>query len=304
MAGRYRIGERRRPENNGGGPVIVHCIGGSIMDLQRPRLDVEEELQPGPWHQILFRAMGAPFRCVNSPGGCVDGPCEAKKCRKLRELAWRLGHERRWDPYHVERFLRRDEIRHDFVTRLSLDTYIQSLYEVILPGSPAVTLREELGRGTLGGQGQTNADTRPRDGGSGGGRARQGNDGSGGGHGQTLGDPYESGQGGNGGGYSQTLGDPYGYGQGGSGGEYSQTLGDFYGYGQGGSGGGNGQTYTVIRPRDGGSGGEHGRTQGGARQGNDGSGGRHGRTQGNARPGKGDIGVVGKGKKKSLWIKK
>ena len=93
-----------RGGHDDGRPVLIDDgHGGCILDLSVPRLPGEP--RPGPWHQIMFEAMGGPYRCYHLEQGChTGGGCEATLRQDLLAQAVSEGYQGPPDPRQVREF--------------------------------------------------------------------------------------------------------------------------------------------------------------------------------------------------------
>ncbi|KAI4271134.1 MAG: hypothetical protein LQ337_006223 [Flavoplaca oasis] len=191
-----------RGGHDDGRPVYIDDgHGGYILDLSVPRLAGEP--RPGPWHQIMFEAMGGPHRCKQPEQGChTGGGCEATLRQALLAQAVSEGYQGPPDPRQVREFTmpRYDEIVEGFLEWAKPD-------RVILPGGaeplggPGFRRTIGMGRhgneggrhgrgggagghGSIGGGGGARKHGHPtRQGGGEGGYGPRGRHGGGGGHG-------------------------------------------------------------------------------------------------------------------------
>ncbi|KAL8837839.1 MAG: hypothetical protein Q9176_005473 [Flavoplaca citrina] len=121
-----------RGGHDDGRPVYIDDgHGGCILDLSVPRLAGEP--RPGPWHQIMFEAMGGPHRCNHPEQGChTGGGCEAMLRQELLAQAVSEGYQGPPDPRQVREF-----------TMPHYDEIVEGVLEsakpdrVILPGDMA-----------------------------------------------------------------------------------------------------------------------------------------------------------------------
>lgn len=102
MAYRRHGGGRGRPDD--GKIVIIEDQYGEIIDLSVPR--PAGEPRPGPFHQIMFEAMGGPHRCYTPDLGCHNGGgCEARLRAGLLREAANNGYQGPPDPRQVRQFI-------------------------------------------------------------------------------------------------------------------------------------------------------------------------------------------------------
>ncbi|KAL8777361.1 MAG: hypothetical protein Q9213_007902 [Squamulea squamosa] len=161
-------------------PMIISDRHGAILDMSAPR--PAGEPRPGPWHQIIFEAMGGPFRCKRAEGGCqAGGGCDNEQGRALMEMAAEVGYRGPPDPRQVRRSLQ--PYYDDIVDNLVAGA---APFRVILPGGGPPVGGDDRGQRHAGGGG--------RHGGGRGGngrasrhpdRRRHGGGGGGGGHGSS-----------------------------------------------------------------------------------------------------------------------
>ncbi|KAL8734667.1 MAG: hypothetical protein Q9166_001323 [cf. Caloplaca sp. 2 TL-2023] len=93
----------RYPSDNNGGD-IYEDEDGLVFDMSVPRR--ADEPRPGPWHQIMFEAMGGPYRCSNAGGCQAGGPCDDIMRRQLIEIATDEGYRGPPDPQQIRQAVR------------------------------------------------------------------------------------------------------------------------------------------------------------------------------------------------------
>ena len=114
----------RRHAGGGGGPdpfdnsraVLIEDEYSPILDLSIPRRAGEP--RPGPWHRIMFEAMGGPFRCPEGEQGCQPGGgCESRIGEGLVIMAAEHGYRGPPDARQIRNFLQPfyEEIAEAFV---------------------------------------------------------------------------------------------------------------------------------------------------------------------------------------------
>ncbi|KAL8774586.1 MAG: hypothetical protein Q9209_000959 [Squamulea sp. 1 TL-2023] len=113
-------------------PLVYADEHGIVLDMSAPRRAGEP--QPGPWHRIMFDAMGGPFRCAAAKGSCqAGGDCDLSIGQKFIDMAAEKGHRGPSDPNEVRQVLRPFfvDIKRRFVDEVAA---FSPNVRVILPG--------------------------------------------------------------------------------------------------------------------------------------------------------------------------
>ena len=199
MAYRRHGGGRGRPDD--GKIVIIEDQYGKIIDLSVPR--PAGEPRPGPFHQIMFEAMGGPHRCYTPDLGCHNGGgCEARMRVGILRMAADNGYQGPPDPRQVRQFwvTRHEDLLEGFLAWAAPSRVIPPGGGEPL-GGPGFTRTTGVETDGGGRDGRERAHGHPRE------RQHGGGGGGGGGLGRAQGHPGErrhhGGGGGGGGGRAQ-----------------------------------------------------------------------------------------------------